>query len=74
MDETLAEQTQQIKELSQALNFKAKDEKLKEEAYNFVQQMINEGEIDLDDNGNVMPLNSKIKLSQRFPHSAPLGW
>ena len=31
------------------------------EAHEFVKQMIDQGEIQLDDNGSVMPLNSKQK-------------
>ena len=54
LQQQMAEIQSQIRVITQqAAEFKG--------AHDFVQQMINEGEIELDDEGNVIPLSSKKK-------------
>ena len=50
-----------IRELEQAMVEKEEDNQRHRGAYDFVKKMVEEGELDLDERGNVQPLQSKMK-------------
>jgi hypothetical protein len=60
-EEKAANQAAEIAELKQALEARHHDDGLKQQAFEFVQQEIDRGNIELDGSGNVLPLQSKMK-------------
>ena len=59
-EDMLANQTSEIEQLRKALEAKHRDDGLKQQAFEFVSKEIDKGNIELDGDGNVLPLHSQM--------------
>ena len=61
-DEEAALRLERIRELEQAMAQKDQEANKHKEAHDFLAQLVQDGELEVDGNGNIIPPSSKMKV------------